>query len=102
MNGRQALGCGISAQEMTNTTAKKAANSIVGKLTKAPRPLADASSDDPHDSQAGPLHNCLRRLGRSAPAAASAAKVTIGIGDQSAATFADGHFAALGLKRARS
>jgi hypothetical protein len=35
------------------------------------------------------------------PAAASAAKVTIGIGDQSAATFADSHFAALGLKRAR-
>jgi hypothetical protein len=35
------------------------------------------------------------------PPAASAARVTIGIGDQSAATFADGHFTALGLKRAR-
>ena len=33
MNGRQALGCGISAQDRTNTTTKKAANSIVGKLT---------------------------------------------------------------------
>src|ERR671922_1771600 len=34
MNGRQAPGCGISAQETTNTIAKKAANSIVGKLTE--------------------------------------------------------------------
>jgi hypothetical protein len=33
MNGRQARGWGISAHEMTNTTTKKAANSIVGKLT---------------------------------------------------------------------
>jgi len=33
MNGRQARGCGISAHEMTNTTTKKTANSIVGKLT---------------------------------------------------------------------
>ena len=34
MNGRQALGCGISAQDRTKTTTKKAANSIVGKLTE--------------------------------------------------------------------
>ena len=33
MNGRQARGWGISAHEMMNTTTKKAANSIVGKLT---------------------------------------------------------------------
>jgi hypothetical protein len=33
MNGRQARGWGISAHERTNTTTKKAANSIVGKLT---------------------------------------------------------------------
>ena len=33
MNGRQARGWGISAHEMTNTTTKNAANSIVGKLT---------------------------------------------------------------------
>jgi len=33
MNGRHARGWGISAHEMTNTTTKKAANSIVGKLT---------------------------------------------------------------------
>lgn len=33
MKGRQALGWGISDHEMTNTTRKKAANSIVGKLT---------------------------------------------------------------------
>src|SRR5688572_30647192 len=33
MNGRQARGWGISAHEMTNTSTKKAANSIVGKLT---------------------------------------------------------------------
>ena len=33
MNGRDARGWGISAHEMTNTTKKKAANSIVGKLT---------------------------------------------------------------------
>ena len=31
MKGRQALGCGWSAHETTNTTAKNAANSIVGK-----------------------------------------------------------------------
>src|SRR5918998_5056707 len=33
MNGRQARGWGISAHERMNTTTKKAANSIVGKLT---------------------------------------------------------------------
>jgi hypothetical protein len=33
MNGRQARGWGITAHERTNTTTKKAANSIVGKLT---------------------------------------------------------------------
>jgi hypothetical protein len=33
MNGRQALGCGISAQDRTKATRKNAANSIVGKLT---------------------------------------------------------------------
>jgi lysophospholipase L1-like esterase len=33
MNGRHARGCGISAHDRTNTTRKKAANSIVGKLT---------------------------------------------------------------------
>ena len=33
MKGRQARGWGISDHEMTNTTRKKAANSIVGKLT---------------------------------------------------------------------
>src|SRR5688572_26430132 len=33
MNGRQARGWGISAHDRTNTTTKKAANSIVGKLT---------------------------------------------------------------------
>ena len=33
MNGRHARGWGISAHERTNTTTKKAANSIVGKLT---------------------------------------------------------------------
>jgi hypothetical protein len=33
MNGRHARGWGISAHEMMNTTTKKAANSIVGKLT---------------------------------------------------------------------
>jgi lysophospholipase L1-like esterase len=33
MNGRHARGWGIRAHEMTNTTTKKAANSIVGKLT---------------------------------------------------------------------
>src|SRR5215208_6737401 len=33
MKGRQARGWGISAHERTNTTTKKAANSIVGKLT---------------------------------------------------------------------
>jgi lysophospholipase L1-like esterase len=33
MNGRQARGWGISAHEMTKTTTKNAANSIVGKLT---------------------------------------------------------------------
>ncbi len=33
MNGRQALGCGMNAHDRMNTTTKKAANSIVGKLT---------------------------------------------------------------------
>ena len=33
MNGRQSRGCGMKSQEKTNTTRKKAANSIVGKLT---------------------------------------------------------------------
>src|SRR5215216_1071397 len=33
MNERQARGCGISDHERMNTTTKKAANSIVGKLT---------------------------------------------------------------------
>src|SRR5215212_2654460 len=33
MNGRQARGWGISAHERMNTTTKKAANSIVGRLT---------------------------------------------------------------------
>src|SRR5688500_8493742 len=33
MNGRQARGCGMSAQERTNTATKKTANSMVGKLT---------------------------------------------------------------------
>src|SRR3954463_7870167 len=33
MNGRQARGWGISAHERMNTTTKKAANSIVGKIT---------------------------------------------------------------------
>ena len=33
MNGRQSRGCGMNSQEKTNTTRKKAANSIVGKLT---------------------------------------------------------------------
>ena len=33
MNGRQARGWGMSAHERMNTTTKKAANSIVGKLT---------------------------------------------------------------------
>ena len=35
MNGRHARGCGISAHDRVNTTTKKAANSIVGKLTAA-------------------------------------------------------------------
>src|SRR6185436_10648215 len=64
MNGRQARGCGISDQETTNTTAKNAANSIVGKLTKAPRPTAEAFSDGPHDSQAHAVDNSLGPLGR--------------------------------------
>jgi hypothetical protein len=34
MKGRHALGCGWSAHEITNTIAKNAANSIVGKLTE--------------------------------------------------------------------
>jgi hypothetical protein len=33
MNGRHARGCGISDHDKTNTTTKKAANSIVGKIT---------------------------------------------------------------------
>jgi hypothetical protein len=35
MNGRQARGWGMSAHERTKTTTKKAANSMVGKLTAA-------------------------------------------------------------------
>jgi hypothetical protein len=37
----------------------------------------------------------------AAPATASSAKVTVGLGDQNWGTFADPHFEALGLKRAR-
>jgi hypothetical protein len=33
MNGRHARGCGISSQDRNSTTVKKAANSIVGKVT---------------------------------------------------------------------
>src|SRR3954451_16021376 len=67
MNGRHAPGCGMSAQETTNTMAKNAANSIVGKTTKALPPLAEASSRDPLDSHAHPRRNSRDPGGRRAP-----------------------------------
>src|SRR5215216_2912353 len=67
MKGRQALGRGWSSHETTNTTAKNAANSIVGKTTKAFPPLAEASSRDPHDSHARPHRNSLDHGGRRPP-----------------------------------
>ena len=33
MNGRHSRGCGMKSQDRTYTTRKKAANSMVGKLT---------------------------------------------------------------------
>jgi|SRR5829696_946647 len=44
MNGRQARGCGMSAHDRTKTTTKKAANSIVGKLTAGILSVASAVS----------------------------------------------------------
>src|SRR3954449_4291597 len=64
MKGRQARGCGGSAQETTKTIAKKAANSIVGKTTKGFPPPAEASSSDSHDSHACPRRNSRDRGGR--------------------------------------
>jgi hypothetical protein len=51
MNGRHARGWGISAHEMTNTTTKKAANSIVGKLTAAILAAAAVLSATPASAQ---------------------------------------------------
>ena len=84
MNGRHALGCGMNAQERTNTTTKKAANSIVGKLMT--RKLT--------------LFTILFVLAVAAiPSTASA--VTVGLGDQSSGTFSDPRFESLGLKKVR-
>ena len=44
MNGRQALGWGMSAHDRMNTTTKKAANSIVGKLTAGILAVAAAAT----------------------------------------------------------
>ena len=62
MNGRQARGWGISAHERMNTTTKKTANSIVGKLT------------------AGILAAAAVAAGMCSPAAASADGVLV-VGD---------------------
>ena len=51
MNGRHARGWGISAHEMTNTTTKNAANSIVGKLTAAILAVAAVLSAAPAGAQ---------------------------------------------------
>jgi hypothetical protein len=51
MYGRHARGCGISAHEMTNTTTKKAANSIVGKLTAGILAVAAVLTPAPAQAQ---------------------------------------------------